>query len=279
LNIKQYKKISTYKGYDWYMQCYENIFSKIDSYIYNINNINISYNIAPTLIYPGEYKKQDGIILGKVCKTSIKYNKKHTNKFVNPHIFYYDDFLNFNSSLNDNYENRHSFLTCSAGDTCPSIDEELNVVYCHNAFYNTNKDYRDYVVNKPDAPLNYLSHREEIYDMSKINKNDTKKDLIKKLIFNRAYSDSYKLKTLTTTMLIMYYAKLGIVSNIYKNKKCADLLSKFLVTVRGCPAENVLHTGSTMLTHSSVIVAFANGVFETLLKHHEERLKNDKTTR
>jgi sulfatase maturation enzyme AslB (radical SAM superfamily) len=273
LSNSQFKKITKYNKYVWYMTDYNNVFNKIDKIIQNTNNIKFTYNASPTLIYPGDLKKSDGIALAMVGNNAIQYGND---------ILYYNDFCRFINSLRNNKLFKiPNIFQCSAGNGSFAINEDLDIVLCHRAFFTTNQDYLQAIKNDETTATidknNIITGRENIFNLIKITKNDNKENLINKLLLTQTYADTITFKIHAMTIMITQFAKNGIILPIYKKLNNARFLAQFLTTVRGCPAENVVKTGSMFLPLTPMIIAFGNGLFEILKEHYKKENKNDTT--
>lgn len=276
---EQFAELSDMNRYIWYLQPFINIFNNVQKIITdnNITNVSFREGSMPTIIYPDNYMKLDGCNINQVCKNSIIY--KENNKNTPASVLYYNDYCRFVDSLkNNNIYNHHDWFLCSAGNNSFGFDENLDLVMCHHSFYITNDEFlKESKMNTPISSLDIT--REGLFNDIKITNNDSEEDIIRKLMLHSAHSEYGEHKFNTATILILNLADSGLISDIYKTPDAARLLAMFISTVRACQAENIMKSGTMYIPPLFLMIAFGNGLFETLKEYYnsERRIKNDKS--
>ena len=256
-----------------YYQFFDNILKQIydkNEKYRNIKNMPISCD--PTIVVPQKFTKEDGQIISKLYDNQIKLKSENKYKYVKPDSTYYHRFKNRSLQLNELFI-KHKMFTCSAGDSCFSTDESLNIIPCHRAYYLNDDNYNDIVkkhlknkkyetgiINSKNEKCNNLEQVKKYY----ISNDD--KTLLNQMLLNRSYHDFFKSRHTTEVSIIKMMAECDQVSKVYTNYSNASYLSIFTSICMNCCMENIFNNGSINVSDSYLLKLFGNGLAEKILK-------------
>ena len=158
-------------------------------------------------------------------------------------------------------------FTCSAGDSCFSIDSNCNLIPCHRLFYFNDSQY----IKVAEKSGNENVIVKDIHKTNNVNDNycvkiDSKEQILRMLYILRGFNDFYMLRHNYQTAMIKLMAQNGQVSRCYMNNDLAELLSILTCIGMMCTIENILHGGSSHITLSPLFKLFGNGLCERIIK-------------
>jgi uncharacterized Fe-S cluster-containing radical SAM superfamily protein len=258
-------------------------FDRVLQTCYNINknkNTEISCDTTPTMVVPGKYTTADGRLFKIFIDRLYELSKLNASQGL------YRSFKGL--SMLDNYHYRlkrlmryardighnNAMFTCSAGDSNVAISEN-QMHMCHRSYFLNKKEYQDSIreeqdIDNWDVSL-FESGKVDVLTKKYVVDPNNELNSLRMLYSMRNYHDFMMLRISFVRAMLYELVAAGQASPIYtKNNDIAMLLSYFINTGFGCPAEDIINTGNIHLTPISTIKIWANGAFESLLLHYVE---------
>jgi len=211
----------------------------------------------PTLVVPGRYSVDDGRAFanflrllrwkGGISAYTMRFNRIY--------------------SLWHQLGSRRDILTCSGGDSNMGMGQNIHI--CHRTFY---YDEPAYVKGVIDSGIDNwdVSHFtsgavDSVVKSYIVNPND-KNEITRFDYTMRGYHDFWRMRIGYGVSMLKELALANQVSPIYKDDSFAELFIIFLDLCVGCPAENLLNTGSINVIPLSIFRMWGNGAFEELVE-------------
>ena len=234
----------------------------------------------PTLVVPGKYTKDDGILYFEVMKEIYKIQHendkrkifKHYNGVLDSYYYRLKRLFNYERELH----NKPGMFTCSGGKSNLGIDVFGDIHLCHRTFYSKYEEYNKQVV-LDGKDLNEIENIKKnkiknANDKYVVNKDNTAEIARLEYIFS-SYHDYTKFKMGATITNIYELAYSGLILKKYGEYENAYLMALLINTGLSCPADNIMYSGNIHISNSSLYKMFGNGALDLILE--EMRRRND----
>lgn len=244
-------------------------FHFFDVYIDDLKKLNRNKNIIlnltgiPTLEVPGTYTSEDGKLWNKICcylhELSIENNNRNIFKYHKGNLnTYYYRLLRL-SNFSREFFSKPEMFGCSGGKSNFQLGIKNDLHLCHRSLF---MNHDGYIQSKKINTMN--RHIVNIDDQYEINK----------IIYTwGSYHYFTKQKIASGLALIKELLYSNQIDEIYENQHLATLLTILIQYGLGCPAENILTTGSIFCSPVSLYRMFGNGAFQTILKEFKGEMK------
>lgn len=230
--------------------------------------VSISTSVDPTIVLPGSYTKRDGINFNNLYKNQMKLKERDWKIISSPDSNYYHRWKEKWYFLKEFFIKQKMF-TCSAGDSCFALGDIPGTSHiCHQSFYMDHPTYydeaRDYGLDEQSMEGIDSGRTQQLIDTF-IKHKDDELGTMRMMYLTRGYNDFVEHKMSVSIAHILELAHVGQINSIYKDVKMAEQLSYF-AQVTDCPMVNTTITGSQLVSTSSLMKLFGNGVFENIFK-------------
>lgn len=264
IGIDDLYSLSNFKKLNEYYSFFDDLIGKIIS---EPGKIKFSINVNPTLVTPQDYTSEDGKTFFKMLQIQNEMRNHKNFKYIIPDCSYFGDVIKITKFHRELYTKSRMF-TCSAGDSCFSLDEEFRIQPCHRTFYILDDEYSSAVKNSSNRDLNETRHEHagRIELLKKLIVNTSNELETEKMVFKmRLYHDSLKFFISSVISMTDVMAKCGQISEKYIDRELSTWLALFL-RQRHCIPEAIIGTGNAMIPRTGDIKIFANGVFESMFE-------------
>jgi sulfatase maturation enzyme AslB (radical SAM superfamily) len=280
LSIENLEQLTDYqKLYDYYY-FFEDIANKFYETNKNASITMYQEVLTITLVYPGQYTKQDGIRLYEFLKIAedlhLQNNEKGLFKrvrvinFLKKRMLEYFEYFKKDAGVSycQVYKTRAAIMSTRHSYICG----------CHRGYADFFEDYANQLSENNDLKdrnvvLSSRALRKAIKDNYFFEINDKALEYMNDKM-SKVYAGQ-KSSILTIAALIREAAIAGQVSEIYLKDQRMLLAASFLIRCDyPCLYDNLATTGSFMLKDYSRIRLYCNGAFEFLLKDEEWEVSN-----
>lgn len=251
--------VSSKDKFDEYFKYFKSISDRFDDV--NTNpNLSLNRSYFPTLMVPGTYTKEDGMIFAEFQKMLVDNNEYSTYDYRLKRLFDFEKDLT----------NKRTMFTCSGGDTQYGLDDEGNLHPCHRTFYLNDVKYLSFLNNEFDID-NWDVANETQGTLDVVNRFITKDDFDRVELVLRGYHDYWSHSIHTTIVLLKELAIAGQVSKEYlTNDILCYILAIYVHTAFSCPVENILNNGTPYITTISELRLLGNGAMKQLLRRYHD---------
>ncbi len=235
-------------------------FQEINRRFYEINRSDMvrldKNSYAPTLEVPGRYTVKDGHNFAEFVKLLQANGEVTAYTYRVLHMF-----------LNRgwNFFNRSS-VTCSAGNTNFGLSfGKLNM--CHQTFCFDDEEVAMFMAeNETDKPHDYMKNILSIIKHRYMVNSDDASEKARFSYVMRSYHDFWRFSNGIMKSLVMELAKAGQVDHsLLQDEAKLETFCLFGIIACGCPASNLINTGSMYIPTASTLRIFGNGAFEEIL--------------
>lgn len=235
--------------------------------------INLSLFAFPTLVVPGEYTKNDGLIYYDVMKKIYKISHDNKNRNIFKHYNGVMDSYYYRIKRLFDYEielhNKPDMFTCSGGRSQIGLNVDGDVHLCHRTFYVKYDDYLKKILDDgkdrtecENIIKNKVTNAKDKYTAN----SDDLKELSRLEYIYSSYHDYIKFKMGATITNIFELADSGLILEKYKNYDDAYMLALLVNTGMSCPADNIMSSGNIHIMNSSLLKMFGNGALDLILE-------------
>ena len=232
-----------------YFQQFEEIID-LANFINKNQNVRLNLSGLSTLVVPGSYTTEDGKIWANVCQQLSKLSNNNNFKYHKGNLNSYYYRLRRLIDYSREFYNKSGMFSCSAGRSQSQLDNNGKLNICH----------RSLILNDENNKTKLMKDR-FIIDIK------DEKELNRIQYVYSCYHDFTKLKIQTGLSLIKELIYSKQIDEIFKDDHLAFILSIFIQYSMGCPAENILNTGSMFISPASLFRIWGNGAFQEILKN------------
>ena len=245
-------------------------------------NVHLNLNGIPSLAVPGFFTVENGISFSNFCKNlkEIEYANFHRNIF----LYIHGDFNHYEIQMKrilkygNEFHEKQTMFTCSAGDSNFQLDCYDNVHMCHRTLFYESKEFvnalikNEYGTNRPESASAGMI--ENVQKNWVVKNNDQKE--INRFMYNLGNYHHFALPKLNLVLPVIFeLAYSGQILDKYLDRTEASWLGLFIMTVISCPAENILNNGTIHLPSLSLLRLFGNGAFEHIKEYAIYETRND----
>jgi len=233
-------------------------------------NVYLSLSGIPTMAVPGTYSSDDGKLWSATCwQLRRMADENRTKPFLKHQLGFFNAYTHRLMRLVEysrEFFQKPDMFSCSGGRSQSQLGEQRDLHLCHRTLFMNHPEYVKDL--KSEGNWDFLlqqNNRIELVKEKHIVNIDDQLEIDRVFYMWACFQNftKHKIATGLATIKELVYSKQ--ILPIYEDEHLAFLLSVFVHYCMGCPAENILQTGSIFTAPISVFRLFGNGALEIIL--------------